>query len=466
MISEALANKVLDAALETGGDYSELYMEDAENNVISMTDMKVEDALYSRRHGAGVRVLLNGRSAYAYTADTSEDSLIKTARAAAAALKSDARYSVMPAKNDRENASLLMPRIPFSEVKNKERIALIKTGSGAAKEVSPLITQVRASYMDTDKRVFVYSSSGIRSSDRRFRTRIAISAVASDGNEIQTGSESPGMGMGFEAYKNNIDAFSAGKAAAQTAITMLTAPDCPSGCVPVVIDGGFGGVILHEACVHSLEATSVAKGNSEFCGKLGEKIASDVVTAVDDGTLVGEWGSILYDDEGNKSQRNVLIENGILKTYLVDILGSRLMNHPITGSARRQNYMFAPTSRMTNTFFAEGKDDFDEMIRTMGNGLYAKKMGGGSVNPLTGEFNFAVMEGYLVKDGKIQSPLRGATLVGKGADVLMNIDRVGQKMWFGQGMCGSISGSVPTNVGQPPIRVKMLTVGGKGKTQW
>ncbi len=465
MISEALANKVLDAALETGGDYSELYMEDAENNVISMTDMKVEDALYSRRHGAGVRVLLNGRSAYAYTADTSEESLIKTARAAAAALKSEDKHFSSRVFDGAGREKPFEPEIPFSEVKNKERIELIKTGSCAAKEVSPLITQVRASYTDTDKRVFVCSSSGIRSHDRRFRTRIAISAVASDNGEIQTGSESPGMGLGFEAYKQ-IDAYEAGKAAAKTAMTMLTATDCPSGCVPVVIDGGFGGVILHEACVHSLEATSVAKGNSEFCGKMGEKIASDIVTAIDDGTLVGEWGSILYDDEGNRSQRNVLIENGILKTYLVDILGSRLMNHPITGSARRQNYMYAPTSRMTNTFFAEGNDDFDEMIRTMGNGLYAKKMGGGSVNPLTGEFNFAVMEGYLVKDGKIQSPLRGATLVGKGADVLMQIDRIGQKMWFGQGMCGSVSGSVPTNVGQPPIRVQSLTVGGKGKVQW
>ena len=210
------------------------------------------------------------------------------------------------------------------------------------------------------------------------------------------------------------------------------------------------------------EERSVARGNSEFCGKLGQKIASDIVTAIDDGTLPGEWGSIRYDDEGNPSQCNVLIQNGMLKSYLVDRLGSRIMNQPMTGSARRQSYEFAPTSRMTNTFFAPGYDDEEEMIRTMGEGLFAAKMGGGSVNPLTGEFNFSVLEGYWVKDGKIHCPVRGAALIGRGAEVLMKIDRVGMNMWFGHGMCGSRSGSVPTNVGQPRIRVSGITVGGKG----
>ena len=199
-----------------------------------------------------------------------------------------------------------------------------------------------------------------------------------------------------------------------------------------------------------------------FCGKLNQQIASPIVNAVDDGTLPGEWGSMHYDDEGNPAQRNLLIENGILKSYLVDVLGSRLMNHPVTGSGRRQDYTFAPTSRMTNTFFAPGKDDEEEMIRTMGEGLFAKKMGGGSVNPLTGEFNFAVGEAYWVRDGKILCPVRGATLIGKGAEVLMKIDRIAKNMWMAPGMCGSLSGSIPTNVGQPRIRVAEIVVGGKG----
>jgi len=242
---------------------------------------------------------------------------------------------------------------------------------------------------------------------------------------------------------------------------MLKAEPCPAGIMPVIIDNGFGGVIFHEACGHSLEATQVALGNSEFCGKMGQQIASPVVTAIDDGTMANEWGSINIDDEGTPTTRLVLIENGVLKNYMVDRLNGRRMGMESTGSARRQDYTYAPTSRMRNTFIAAGQDDEKEIIATAGDGLYAKQMGGGSVNPATGEFNFSVMEGYLIKDGKIDRPVRGATLVGKGSEVLMKIDRVGKDMKMAQGMCGSKSGSVPTNVGQPMIRVTSLTVGGR-----
>lgn len=231
--------------------------------------------------------------------------------------------------------------------------------------------------------------------------------------------------------------------------------------MPVVIDNGFGGVIFHEACGHSLEATSVATGASEFTGKLGQKIAADCVTAIDDGTIANEWGSENVDDEGNPTTKLVLIENGILKNYMIDRLNSRRMKMPVTGSGRRQDYSFAPTSRMRNTYIAAGNDSEEEMIATMGDGLYARKMGGGSVNPATGEFNFAVDEGYLVKGGKIVHPVRGASLIGRGSEILTRIDRVGKDMQMAQGMCGSLSGSVPTNVGQPMIRVSQITVGGR-----
>ncbi|MCE5236675.1 MAG: TldD/PmbA family protein [Clostridiaceae bacterium] len=459
MISEIKAQRVLDAALETGGDFSELFLEDTENNIIQMTDGKVENAVYRRGHGAGVRVLKDGRSAYAYTADTSEEALIATARAAAAALSGgkEKESAAFSAFRKHEKA----PELPFADIKNAQRIELLKKGTAAARAQSPEVTQIMGRYLDVDQRILVCNSLGVWGSDRRPRTRVFINAVATANGEAQEGYESPGYGMGFEAYKK-IDIEKAGTQAAKTAVTMLHATPCPAGAVPVVIDGGFGGVILHEACVHSLEATSVARGNSEFCGRLGQKIASDIVTAVDDGTLKGEWGTVNIDDEGTPAQRNILIENGVLKSYLVDLLGSRLMGHPLTGSSRRQSYEFAPTSRMTNTFFAPGNDDDEEMIRTMGDGLFAARMGGGSVNPLTGEFNFSVLEGYWVKDGKVYCPVRGATLIGRGAEVLLRIDRVGKCMWMGQGMCGSLSGSVPTNVGQPRVRVSEITVGGKG----
>ena len=459
MIEKRIVNNVLEAALETGGDYSELYVEDTEHNDVSMVDGKVENAQYARRSGAGVRVLRGGKSAYAYTADTSEEALIAAAKAAAAALSGTKEGEVKAFGVERIFTE--GPAKPFSTVDNAARIALLREGVKAARAYSDEVTQVTAAYLDVDQRVLIATSDGIWAEDRRPRARVRISAVAMKDGEAQTGAASPGRGEGFEQFAN-VDMSALGVDAARMAVTMLHAPECPAGFVPVVIDGGFGGVILHEACVHSLEATSVAKGNSEFCGKLGQKIASDIVTAIDDGTMPGEWGTLHVDDEGMPTQRNVLIENGILKSYLVDLLGSRLMNHPRTGSSRRQSYTFAPTSRMTNTFFAPGTDDEEEMIRTMGDGLFAKSMGGGSVNPLTGEFNFAVQEGYWVKDGKIYCPVRGGTLVGKGGDVLMQIDRIGRNMWMAQGMCGSRSGSIPTNVGQPRIRVKSITVGGKG----
>ena len=218
-----------------------------------------------------------------------------------------------------------------------------------------------------------------------------------------------------------------------------------------------------EVCVHSLEATSVAKGLSVFSNKIGQKIASDIVTAVDDGTLQNYWGSLNVDDEGHKTQRNVLIENGILKSYLVDKRNSKIMNHKITGNSRRESYKYQTTSRMTNTYFLNGKSTFDEIIANTKYGLFAKEMGGGSVNPATGEFNFAVNVGYLIEDGKITKPVKGATLVGSGRDVLLRIDMIGDNLSCGHGMCGSMSGSIPTNVGQPTIRVSSMTVGGSGK---
>ena len=279
---------------------------------------------------------------------------------------------------------------------------------------------------------------------------------------MQSAFETIGGNQGYELLdSSDLEKFA--KATADSAITMVHADEMVGGTYAVVIHNAFGGVLLHEACVHGLEATSVAKGASVFCGKLGQKVASDIVTAIDDGTRDNQWGSLNMDDEGNPTQRNVLIENGILKSYLVDYRNSRKMDHPITGSSRRQSYRYSPTSRMTNTFFAPGKDKFEDIIKNTKYGLFAKKMGGGSVNPSTGEFNFSVSEGYLIEDGKITKPVRGATLIGSGAEILKNIDMIADNLDFGHGMCGSASGSIPTDVGQPTIRVQNMVVGGRGE---
>ena len=461
LISEAIARAALHEAQKSGADYAELFLEDNESTRIEMIDGKVESANYARVCGAGVRVLLGTQSAYAYCADVDEASLLQTARAAAAAL-GEAKFSPSGEITLSLNRFVTPVKQRFDRIGNAERVWVMKAGSRVMKSASSEVTQAVVRYLDQVQRVTIVNTDGAFVTDERPRTRIFLQAVAMNGTEAQTGHAGPGCNRGFEAYGDVIEVEQSGKIAADMAVTMLHAPECPAGNLPVVIDGGFGGVIFHEACGHSLEATAVGRNNSVFCGKLNTKIAADCVSAVDDGTLPGEWGSINVDDEGGTPQRNLLIENGILKGYLIDKLGSRRMNMPSTGSSRRQGYMFAPTSRMTNTFICAGNDDDEEMISGMAEGLFAKKMGGGSVNPPTGEFNFSVAEGYWVKNGKIVSPVRGATLIGKGSEVLLKIDRVGKHMWMESGNCGSLSGTVPTHVGQPRIRVSGMTIGGKG----
>ena len=459
MISNSSAERVLCAALETGADFAELFAEDCDRNRLTMSDGRIEQSLSSHRHGAGVRVMRGAQSAYAYTADTGEAALIDTARAAAAALSGSAKPHTLQFM---KKAYATPQKISLSGVTNDRRVALMHQAHAAGKAVSEKVRQLTLLYMDEVQRVLICNTEGVWAEDVRPRTRMGILAVASEGAAAERGLEAPGCCRGFESYRDRIDVEASARKAAERAVLLLSAKDCPGGNMPVVISGGFGGVIFHEACGHSLEATSVGPGNSEFCGKLNTKIAAPCVSAMDDGTIPFEWGSINIDDEGTPGQKNLLIENGILKSYLVDRVGAQRLHLPLTGSSRRQDYTFAPTSRMTNTFICPGKDDPDEMIRTMGTGLYAATLGGGSVNPLTGEFNFAVAEGYWVRDGKIVCPVRGAMLIGKGAEILQRIDRVGPSMWMAQGMCGSVSGSVPTNVGQPVIRVTSITVGGKG----
>jgi len=460
MIDLAVAGRVLEAALATGADFAELYAEDGEALSIEMSHGKVENVAVKRSTGAGVRILLGTRCVYAHANDLSERALLAIARQAAAAL-SGVRGQEVAAFNLREFARINPIAIYPGTVPHQDKIALLRAAHKSASGYSAEISQVTCGYTDSDKRVFIANSEGLVAEERRVRTRARVQAVASSGTEYQTGSRAPGRCMGFEAYSQIIDMDLQGREAAQQAVTMLHAEDCPATFAPVVIDGGFGGVIFHEACGHSLEATSVAKGNSEFRGKLGQKIAADCVSAVDDGTMPNEWGSISMDDEGAPTQRNVLIEKGVLTGYLIDKVNGRRMGMASTGSSRRQDYTFAPTSRMTNTFICAGEDDDEKMLAELPEGLYAKDMGGGQVNPLTGEFNFSVTEGYWVKNGDLR-PVRSATLIGKGADVLMAIDRVGTRMWMSEGVCGSASGAVPTCVGQPRIRVSGMTIGGKG----
>ena len=449
---------VLEEALKNGGEYADLFFEDTKINSIGYLDSKVDDMSLGNNYGVGLRVIVNKKTIYLYSNDTSNDSLINLARSVASVVN-DKKYIPTNFIESHEKDNHPLHINPF-DINFDEKIEVLSYLDKTARGVSDKIKQVNARYMEKQRNILVCASNGILKEDSQTYIRLVLLSMASDGVNTQTASRTKGALDGYQVIKD-INLENMAKETANSAIKMLDSKYPKSGKYPVVIDNAFGGVIFHEACGHALEATSVADNASVFCNKLGEKIASDVVTAIDDGTIKNAWGSYNIDDEGNDAQRTVLIENGILKSYLVDELGSMKMNQKVTGSARRESYKYPPTSRMRNTFIDKGNSSFEDLISGIEYGLYAKKMGGGSVDPATTDYNFAVSEGYLIENGKITEPIRGATLIGRGDETLMNIEAVSSNLELADGICGSVSGSVPTTVGQPAIKVRELTVGGR-----
>lgn len=459
MLQPLLLERVLEAALSRGGEFAEIFVEDKNRTHFEMIGGRLENALGGREYGLGLRIVKGVNSFYAYTNETEATALIQFAK----------QLSAMAGSNDQQAAVKLsqrsyQPRHHFKilpeTVSASEKTQWIRDLSARAAAYDPMIRQTVVTYMDEDQSVQIANSDGLLTQDRRVRTRTSVNCVAEHKGEMQSGGHNLGGLAGFELYEN-VDPDTLALKAAKIAVTMAKADHAPSGRLPVIIDNGFGGVIFHEACGHGLEAAFIAKGTSVYTGLLGEKIASDLVTAIDDGTIENGWGSGHVDDEGTPTQRNVLIENGILKAYLVDRLSGKKLGMPSSGSGRRQSYKFAATSRMSNTFIAPGKSRLEDMISETDYGLYASSMGGGSVNPATGEFNFSVNEAYMIRAGKLAEPVKGATLIGAGSEILKKIDRVGDNLAYGYGMCGAASGSIPAIVGQPAIRISEITVGGR-----
>ncbi len=460
MLDKNLINDILETMTSNGADFGEVFVENTQNNAISLLNGVVESALGGVSQGVGLRATFGEKVIYSYTNILTKDNLLKLAKdMSKAVLTENVNIIVKPLVNlELENKHIIV--LPPKALNKKLSLEKFKEMDKYARAYSSFITETTQSYLDKKQSVIVANTNGVYVEDTRNYIRAFHTSIATEGVEKQIGSAFPGAHSGFEFFQN-LDAKSIAEETSHSAVTMLKAGYAQGGKMPVIIDNGFGGVIFHEACGHSLEATSVAKKSSVFTDKLGEKIANSKVTAVDDGTIPNAWGSINVDDEGNKTQKNILIQDGILKSYLVDMHNGKKMGMASTGSGRRESYKFAPTSRMTNTYIDIGKDSREDIFASIDCGLYAKKMGGGSVNPATGEFNFAVREGYMVRNGKIAEPVRGATLIGKGQDVLFDIDMVSDNLGFDEGNCGSVSGTVPTCVGQPLLRVSSITVGGR-----
>jgi len=461
MIRKSIIESVLQKALSNGADFSELFLEDSVSSTMQLLDRKIVKSISGNDYGAGVRVFYGHRAIYAFTNDVSEKGLLTVAEAVSKAETGDKRTEII----DLTQKTYDSPHkvlIPFNSVPIQDKIAFVHSIDNASRNFSDYISQVNINYMEKYQNIMIANSEGLSTQDQRTYARVYVSSIAFKDNQMQTGSEGPGALMGYEFF-NNVDPEELGRKTAERAVKMLLAEYAPSGKFPVIIGNAFGGVIFHEACGHSLETTSVAKGASVFADKLNTRIANPCVTAIDDGTMLNKWGSTTIDDEGSPTQRTVLIDKGMLQSFMIDKLGGMKIGLPSTGSGRRQSYKFAPTSRMRNTYIDKGPDTIQDMISSVDFGLYAKKMGGGSVQPGTGDFNFAVGEGYLIEDGKISKPVRGATLIGNGKDILKRISMVSDDLELAEGMCGSQSGSIPTCVGQPTIKVDEIVVGGRKK---
>ncbi|MGM1458833.1 MAG: TldD/PmbA family protein, partial [Columbia Basin potato purple top phytoplasma] len=353
-------------------------------------------------------------------------------------------------------------KIPFNNWSVSEKITKIMKLSQIIKEYDEKIIKSIINLEEKEQNILIANSKGVYQKDFRPYINCSMVAIAKDGQNMEEFYNNEGRSMGLELF-NIIDFEAKAKQVAQKAIMLLTAEQIKPQNMTVIVSNGEGGVIFHEACGHSLEATSVARGLSPFCNKINQKIASDIVTAYDDGTIENSWGKVNFDDEGHPTQKNLLIEKGILKNYLIDYRNSLKMKMKPTGSSRRQSYKYSPTSRMNSTYIVAGKDDPQQIIKDTKYGLYAESFGGGTVTPTTGEFNFKVKSGYLIENGKLTKFVKGMMIIGKGQDILLKIDRVAHDLVLKQGYCGSVSGYVPVDLGQPTIRITEITVGGSKK---
>lgn len=451
--------EVIGVALASGGDYAELFFEDTRRNTMIMSGGRIQSILSGCDFGASVRILRGTDSIYAFTNEVTRTSLLELAKKAAASLgeiEEGKDVSLVERYNLNYSQTLIVP----SSVSNREKADLAKRAYWSAKNYHPSVVQAIVTYKDIDQRVTLATSEGTFSEDRRIYTSFGVRSIANRGSENQVCNKRYEVQGGLELFERWSPEF-IGEQASKVAVMKLDAKPSPIGEMPVVLPKGTGGIFLHEACGHSLESSSVANGGSVFSGKLGQQVAADKITIYDDGTIPGAWGSINVDDEGIASQKNLLIEKGILRGYMIDRLGARKMGMEPTGSGRKESYRFAPTSRMTNTYIMAGEDDEQDIISSVEYGLYAKEMGGGTANPQTSSFNFNVQEAYLIENGQITAPVKGATLMGMGVEALMNIEMVGNKLDFDGGFCGSSSGSLPVSNGQPMIKISKLVVGGK-----
>ena len=457
MIESPVLERVLHEALARGGDMAEIFAEDRQSQGAALDDRRIEELSSGRERGAGIRVVVGETTGFAHTADLSEAGLLAAAEAAAAVAReggSGVRTVVLGARSAVGPTATEMPE----SVTKATKLELLGRADDAARSTGDAISQVQVGYGDSRRRVLIANSDGLLAEDDLVRTRFSVVCIATGDTGMQTGYESLARTEGFEVFER-VDVDEIARVAAGRALSKLSARPAPSGELPVVLAGGSGGILFHEACGHGLEADHIVKDTSVYVGQIGQMVASPLVTLVDDGTVGGEWGAFRVDDEGRPAARNVLIENGVLTDYMWDWLRARKEGRLSSGNGRRQSYQHLPMVRMTNTFVLAGESDPDEIVAQTPKGVYVAKLGGGQVNTTTGDFVFGTTEAYLIENGHITEPLRDANLIGNGPEVLRRIDAVATDFATTPGTCGKDGQSVPVGCGQPTLRISGVTVG-------
>jgi len=452
----------LGEALSQGGDYADLYFEYVATSAITLDEGIVKSASQGVTMGVGIRVISGERTGYAYSDDLAPER-IKHAARTAACIASGPSQVLKHGLMEGEKRNLYPVLTPPTEIGLKTKVDLVKRADAAARKYDERIFQVTATYHDQVKQILVATSDGVVNHDTQPMARLNVSVLARQGNELpQSGYSGGGGRVAFDFFLNEKTPEYFAAESGRQAIAMLDSVEAPAGEMTVVLGPGWPGVLLHEAVGHGLEADFNRKGVSAFSGRVGQKVASELCTVVDDGTMHSRRGSLNLDDEGAPTQRNVLIENGILRGYLKDKLSTRILGGDSTGSGRRESYKSIPMPRMTNTFMLAGESDPAEIIRSVQKGIYCAMFGGGQVDITSGNFVFSATESYLIEDGKLTRPIKGATLIGNGPEALKYVSMVGNdlKLDEGMGVCGKEGQSVPVGVGIPTIKIDKMTVGG------
>jgi TldD protein len=458
LVEASVLQRVLGEAMGRGAEFAEVFVEDRTTASAVLDQRRIEELSSGRDRGAGIRVIVGETTGFAHTADLSERGLLLAAQAAAAVARGGGggvREVRLGELSGHRSTALIMPR----DVDKAKKIELLRLADDAARSEGSSVSQVQVGIGDSTRRFVVANSDGVYASDEQVRTRFNVSCIASGDGGMQTGYRPLAATLGFEILTPEAVA-EAARGAARQAITKLDARPAPSGDLPVVLAGGSGGILFHEACGHGLEADAILKQASVYAGKVGQRVSSPLVTLVDDGTVTGEWGHLAIDDEGHPGSRNVLIENGVLTDYMWDYLRARKEGRRSSGNGRRQSYQHLPMVRMTNTYLLEGDSDANEIIAQTPRGVYVAQLGGGQVNTATGDFVFGMTSAFMIEDGKITYPLRDCNLIGNGPEVLQRVDAVASDFSMTPGTCGKDGQSVAVGTGQATMRLTGVTIGG------